>query len=163
MFEATLRQVIRETESLRIRLVERAGEPRQIIAAPAEWSLPFFDVSGEADPTAAALSWMCADLQRQTDLLRDPLFAFALFKAKADRFLWYARYHHIVIDGLSASLIARRVADVYTALAGGLRLEASTVGPLAAIVAEDAAYRASDDFARDRQFWIISRRCRRSY
>ena len=153
-FEATLRQVIRETESLRIRLVERAGEPWQIIAAPAEWSLPFFDVSGEADPTAAALSWMRADLQRPTDLLRDPLFAFALFKAKADRFLWYARYHHIVIDGLSASLIARRVADVYTALARGSRPDASAVGPLTAIIAEDAAYRASDDFARDRQFWI---------
>jgi Condensation domain len=65
-FEATLRQVILETESLRIRLVERAGEPRQIIVAPAEWSLPFFDVSGEADPTAA-LSWMSADLQRPTE------------------------------------------------------------------------------------------------
>jgi len=51
---------------LRIRLVERAGEPWQIIAAPAEWSLPFFDVSGEADPTAA-LSWMSADLQRPTE------------------------------------------------------------------------------------------------
>jgi nonribosomal peptide synthetase DhbF len=153
-FEATLRQVICETELLRIRLVERAGEPCQIIAAPAEWSLPFFDVSGEADPTAAALSWMRADLQRPTDLLRDPLFAFALFKAKADRFLWYARYHHIVIDGLSASLIARRVADFYTALARGSRPDASAVGPLTAIIAEDAAYRASDDFARDRQFWI---------
>jgi Condensation domain len=66
-FEATLRQVILETELLRIRLVERAGEPRQIIVAPAEWSLPFFDVSGEADPTAAALSWMSADLQRPTE------------------------------------------------------------------------------------------------
>ena len=153
-FEATLRQVILETELLRIRLVERAGEPRQIIVAPAEWSLPFFDVSGEADPTAAALSWMSADLQRPTDLLRGPLFAFALFKAEADRFLWYARYHHIVIDGLSRSLIARRVADVYTALAGGSLPDASAVGPLAAIVADDAAYRASDDFARDRQYWI---------
>jgi Condensation domain len=55
---------------------------------------------------------MSADLQRPTDLLRGPLFAFALFKTEADRFLWYARYHHIVIDGLSRSLIARRVADV---------------------------------------------------
>ena len=153
-FEATLRQVMLETELLRIRLVERAGEPLQIIVAPAQWSLPFFDVSGEADPTAAALSSMRADLQRPTDLLRGPLFAFALFKAEADRFLWYARYHHIVIDGLSRSLIARRVADVYTALAGGSLPDASAVGPLTAIVADDVAYRASDDFARDRQHWI---------
>ena len=155
LFEATLRQVILETELLRIRLVERGEEPSQIIVASVEWSLPFFDVSGQADPTAAAVSWMNADIQRPTDLLRGPLFAFALFKAAEDRFLWYARYHHIVIDGLSRSLIARRVANVYTALAGrSLPDGSSSVGPLAAIVADDAAYRTSDDFARDRGYWI---------
>jgi len=118
LFEAALRQVILETDVLCIRFIERSGEPRQIMTAPAEWSLPFFDVSGEADPSAAALSWMSADIQRPTDLLRGPLFAFALFKAAANRFLWYARYHHVALDGLSRSLIARRVAEVYTALAG---------------------------------------------
>ena len=153
-FEAALRQVILETEALRIQLVERAGEPRQIIAAPAEWSLPFFDVSGEADPAAAALSWMSADIQRPTDLLRGPLFAFALFKAAADRFLWYVRNHHIAFDGLSRLLIARRVADVYTALTRRSLPDGSAPGPLTAIVADDVAYRASDDFARDRQYWI---------
>ena len=154
LFEASLRQVILETEALRIRLVERAGEPRQIIAAPAEWSLPFFDVSGDADPVAAARSWMDADIQRPIDLLHDRLFAFALFKTAADRFLWYARYHHVAIDGLSRSLIARRVADVYTAFAARSLPDGNTLGPLAAVVADDATYRASDDFTRDRQYWI---------
>src|SRR5271169_2133017 len=101
LFEAALRQVILETEALCISLVERAGEPRQIIAAPAEWSLPFFDVSGDTDPAVTALSWMSADIRRPIDLLHGPLFAFALFKTAADRFSWYARYHHIAFDGLS--------------------------------------------------------------
>jgi nonribosomal peptide synthetase DhbF len=153
LFQAALRQGILETDVLRIRLVERAGEPRQIIAESAEWSLPYMDVSGEVDPAMAALSWMSADMERPTDLLRGPLFAFALFKAAADRFLWYARYHHVALDGLSRSLIARRVADVYTALAGRSLPDGNVPGPLAAIVADDAAYRASDDFARDRQYW----------
>ncbi len=86
LFQAALRQLIFETDVLRLRLVERAGEPRQIVAAPAEWPLPFFDVSGEVNP-AAALSWMSADIRRPTNLLRGPLFAFALFKAAADRFI----------------------------------------------------------------------------
>ena len=84
LFQAALRQGILETDVLRIRLVERAGEPRQIIAESAEWSLPYMDVSGEVDPAMAALSWMSADMERPTDLLRGPLFAFALFKAEAD-------------------------------------------------------------------------------
>jgi nonribosomal peptide synthetase DhbF len=154
LVQAALRQLILETDVLRLRLVERAGEPRQIVTAPAEWSLPFFDVSGEVNPATAALSWMSAEIRRPTDLLRGPLFAFALFKVAAERFLWYARYHCVALDSLSRFLIARRVADLYTALAGRTVSDGKASGPLAAIVADDAAYRASDDFARDRQYWI---------
>jgi len=154
LFEAALRRVIFDTDVLRVRLVERAGEPRQVVAVAAGWSLPFFDMSGKADPAAAALSWMSTDRKRPADLLRGPLFAFALFKISADRFFWYARYHHVLLDGLSRSLIARRVADIYTALAARSLPDSNTSGPLAAIIADDAAYRASDAFAHDRRFFI---------
>ena len=62
---------------------------------------------------------MKADLARPIDPTRGPLFGFALFKASATRFFWYARYHHIVLDGFGMWLVARRVAEVYTALCAG--------------------------------------------
>ena len=36
-----------------------------------------------------------------------PLFGFALFKAAADHFFWYARYHHVVMDAFGMWLVAR--------------------------------------------------------
>ncbi len=59
---------------------------------------------------------MRTDLARPIELTSGPLFGFALFKASADRFFWYARYHHIVMDGFSMWLVARRLAGIYTQL-----------------------------------------------
>src|SRR5262249_41719945 len=79
---------------------------------------------------------------------------FALFKAAGDRFFWYARYHHIVMDGYGMYLMARRLAEVYTELRIGHA--PSDVGPfcsLAVLLEEDVAYRASEQFKWDRQYW----------
>ena len=125
-----MRQVVAEAQSLRLRFSEEAGEPRQFVGEPTAWSLPIIDVSGETDARAAAEAWMKADLARPIDPVRGPLFGFALFKASATRFFWYARYHHIVLDGFGMWLVARRVADVYTALCAGQASQGDAFGSL---------------------------------
>ena len=119
LFETALRQVVNETEALCVRFVATADGPRQIIGPAPDWSMSYIDVSAAADPQAAADRWMKADLAKPIDVTQGPLFAYALFKAAPDRFFWYSRYHHIVMDGVGLALVARRVADVYTALAAG--------------------------------------------
>src|SRR5262249_55035507 len=123
------------------------------IAAPLAWPLPFIDISTEADARAAAEAWMKADLARPIDPTRGPLFAFALFKAAPDRFFWYARYHHIVMDGFAMGLVARRVADLYTRLVAGREANDDAFGSLAVLVEQDARYRASQHLRDDTQFW----------
>ena len=154
LFERALRQVVAETEALRVRLVEDAEGPRQIIDASPAWSMPIIDVSAETDAHVAAETWMKADLARPIDPTRGPLFGYALFKASADRFFWYARYHHIVMDCFGMSLVAQRLAEVYSGLADGHSVGDGSFGAFAALLEQDAAYRASEQFAHDRQYWL---------
>src|SRR5256885_8359467 len=77
LFEAALRQVVDETETLRVRFVTTPDGPRQIIGAAPDWSLAFVDVSAAADPQAAAEHWMKADLEKPTDLARGPFLSHA--------------------------------------------------------------------------------------
>ena len=107
--------------------------PGQIIGPAPDWSMSLVDVSDAPDPQAAAERWMRADLAEPVDLTRGPLFAYALLKAAADRFFWYSRYHHIVMDGFGFALVARRVADVYSALVAGRAAEPATFGSLGAL------------------------------
>jgi nonribosomal peptide synthetase DhbF len=156
LFETALRRVVMESEALRVRFVERNDVPSQQIIASPDWSLAYQDVSLETDPISAVEAWMNRDIARPIDPCRGPFFTFALFKAASDEFLWYARYHHLVMDYFGALLIARRVASVYSALNGRSPIDRTPFGSLAAIVEEDAAYRESRRFKSDRQFWLNS-------
>jgi len=154
LFEEALRRAAAEADTVRVRFVEDGEGPRQIVTPVFAGCLPFIDVSGELDPRAEAEDWMMDELTRPVDLLTGPLWTSALFKAAPDRFFWYHRSHHIVMDGYTGGLFARRVATIYTALAGGRPVEASPFGSLASLLEEEAVYRGSQRFVRDRQYWM---------
>ncbi|MFF7730906.1 amino acid adenylation domain-containing protein [Streptomyces sp. NPDC008001] len=142
-----------EAEALRVRFVTDTTGPWQIVTPLGDLTIPLIDVSGEPDPRRAALSWMEADLARPLDLTSVPLFTCALFKAAPDRFFWYQRVHHIVMDGFSAALVIQRICEIYTALSRGLPVDDETFGPLRLLLEEERAYRASEQFAGDREYW----------
>ncbi|MGC2779634.1 MAG: amino acid adenylation domain-containing protein, partial [Bradyrhizobium sp.] len=154
LFEAALRQAGMEAETVRVRFIERSDGIRQMISRRLDTTFPFIDVSSEPDPRAAAESWMMAELTQPVDLLTGPLWTCALFKAAADHYFWYHRSHHIVMDGFTGGLFARRVAQIYTALTEGRAPEQGTFGPLALLLEEETAYRSSERFARDREYWL---------
>ena len=154
LFNAAVTQALIDTEAYRVRFIEEIDGPRQVIDPPSEFSISLLDVSAELDPQAAAEAWMKADLAEPVDLLHGPLFCFALFKTAPDRFFWYQRAPHIVMDGFGGALFDRRVADVYTSLV--MPCSANPFGSLSLLVEEDASYRASERFTRDRQYWLES-------
>ncbi|MCC6780701.1 MAG: non-ribosomal peptide synthetase, partial [Hyphomicrobiales bacterium] len=154
LFEAAVRKVVDSIETLRVRFEGHADGPRQIIGPPCEWTMALVDVSDTPDPRVAAERWMRADLAKPVDLLCGPFLTQALFKAGADRFFWYSRYHHIVMDGFSFALVARRVAEVYSKLVAGQAVEGETFGSLVRMLEEEEAYRHSNRLEQDRQHWI---------
>ncbi|MFI2203104.1 amino acid adenylation domain-containing protein [Streptomyces sp. NPDC020192] len=153
VFEAALRQVVAETDALRVQVVPGEDGPEQLLKRERRWSLPLVDVSDASDPEASARTWITQDLARPMDLASDPLFSFALLRLAPDRSWWCHTYHHAVMDAFGLSLMARRTAEVYTALAHGQRSGPSPFGPLSALVRADQDYRASQDCAADREYW----------
>ncbi|WP_430792581.1 non-ribosomal peptide synthetase DhbF [Bacillus subtilis] len=154
LFEEALRHVIKEAESLHVRFGENMDGPWQMINPSPDVQLHVIDVSSEPVPEKTALNWMKADLAKPVDLGYDPLFNEALFIAGPDRFFWYQRIHHIAIDGFGFSLIAQRVASTYTALIKGQTAKGRSFGSLQAILEEDTDYRGSEQYEKDRQFWL---------
>jgi len=154
LFAAALRRAVAEADTVRTRFIETHEGPRQLIRPSIEIGIPFIDVSAEADPRAAAERWMMAELAGPVALSAGPLWASALFKAAPDRFFWYHRSHHIVMDGFTGGLFARRVAGLYSAFAENRAPDASPFEPLDLLLEEEAAYRSSDRFTRDRSYWI---------
>ncbi|MFJ9890728.1 condensation domain-containing protein, partial [Streptomyces sp. NPDC091287] len=153
LFEAALRTVVNETESLRLRFGQDADGPYQTVVDDPHWPFHALDVSHEPDPETTVRRWIDDDLARPVDLATGRLFTFALFTLSDTLHVWYQRHHHIALDGLSTGIVARRVAAVYAATAKGEPVPADPGHRLADLVAADAAYRESDDFQRDRTYW----------
>ncbi|GGP46164.1 non-ribosomal peptide synthetase [Streptomyces calvus] len=153
-FETALRRTVAEADTFALRFVDTDDGPRCHRAPDAEhWPLHRVDVRDAADPEAAAREWIRADLTTPVDLEKGPLFAHALLTLAADRHIWLLRAHHILLDGYSYKLLGRRLAETYNALAEGREPQPAGFAPVSRLQAEEAAYRASERYARDRAHW----------
>ncbi|MEV6569231.1 amino acid adenylation domain-containing protein [Streptomyces kronopolitis] len=152
LFARALRVVTAEADSLRVRIEDTPAGPRQYLRDEVALPLTVHDLRAEDDP-AAAERWMRADLAEPVDLSAAPPFRHALFRVGEERWLWYQRIHHVVMDGFGYSLLVRRTAEVYTALVHGEAPPPRTFGTLADLVGQDTDYRASADCTADRAHW----------
>ncbi|MFC6023732.1 condensation domain-containing protein, partial [Plantactinospora solaniradicis] len=90
-------------EVLRTRLVADAdGVPWQVVDPPAAVDLPVVDLSGEADPAAAAQAWLAADAVVPFDLAAGPLLRATLLRVTSDEHVLALAMHHVVGDEWSA-------------------------------------------------------------
>lgn len=153
LFAGALRRVTSEADALRVRVEDSPEGPRQRVLDSVVLPLTTHDLREAPDASRQAEEWMRADLAEPFDLDAGPLFRHALFRVGEERWLWYQRIHHLVMDGFGYSLLVRRTAEVYTALAGGGEAGPRTFGRLDDLVAEDAAYRTSEAFTADRRHW----------
>jgi enterobactin synthetase component F len=153
LFQQALGQVVVEAEQLRVNIVESDGAPRQISKAVYDYGFPYIDTSGEPDPKAAAGTWMRHEMARPVDLVRDPLWVSALLKTGDTEYFWYHRAHHLVCDGYGGGLVARRLAEVYTAYAEGREPRENHFCTVENTLKAEAEYRQSRHFERDREYW----------
>jgi amino acid adenylation domain-containing protein len=152
LFLEALRRVSVETDVLKARVSGQRNIPQLIIGTPVESAIEFVDLSSEIDSDRAADKWMKLDMGRPPG----PEFwrhSFVLFKLRFDHFTWYARYHHMLVDGFGMWLIAQRVAQIYAALCEGKPTSEAAFLPLRLLCEEDLAYHGSEQVKRDQQHW----------
>lgn len=140
-------------ESPYLRLVETDGIPGQIIDVEYDQHVDIIDLRSEVDPVAAAMQWMRAEYMRPIDLLTDQLVVIALLRVADDRTFWYARGHHIIIDGYGAMNLLRMAVDRYNAARRGTEVVEKPVATMAEIVADEQKYHESSRRQKDGEHW----------
>jgi hypothetical protein len=147
-FEAATQRAVAEAEALHMRFTMIGDRHCQDVVAVRPCRLEAVDLSGEADPVAAAFAWMRADLADPVSLVDGPLFHQALLTLSPDRVFWYHRSHRIALDRYGLFLMDRRVSELYNGCDG------EPFDPLRPVVDEDVAYALSAGWRRDRRFWL---------
>ncbi|MFI8438002.1 amino acid adenylation domain-containing protein [Streptomyces sp. NPDC079020] len=156
LFTAAMRQIVIETEAVRARFADDGSGPVQVIEPVTDWSaqpVHVLDFTAEERPEEKADAWMWADAGAPVEVVGGTLYRFALIKVAEDRFRFYYRYHHLLMDSFGASLIASRLAEVYTRLVAGEDTAEGAFPPLRELIEDERAYRGSEEFTSDRDFW----------
>ncbi|MFJ1966840.1 condensation domain-containing protein, partial [Streptomyces massasporeus] len=149
----TARRRLVEVEALRLRLRVIDGTPWQYVHDPADYPVHCVDVSDADDPRAAAEAWMRADLDKPVRLEGGSLSTSAVIQAGPEHYYLYERCHHIAMDGQGGLAVARRGAEIYTALAEGAPTTDRALEPMSVLLEAERDYRASEAFERDRRYW----------
>jgi natural product biosynthesis luciferase-like monooxygenase protein/amino acid adenylation domain-containing protein len=102
---------------------------------------------------AQALAWIREDLSRPRLAEDGDLCAFVLIRLGARHFVWYQRYHHILVDGRSVALIAKRIAEIYSLVIEGRALPSPSAFDPSLLSETNTNYRMSSRFRADRDFW----------
>ncbi|MYU35896.1 amino acid adenylation domain-containing protein [Streptomyces sp. SID8358] len=153
-----VRATTQEAETLRLRVYDTPQGPRQAISDDPVEPPEVLDVREAADPVAAAQALVDAERARAAEHCRvmvdRPLYSRTVIRL-SDREVWYTQLgHHLVFDGYTAAMLARRTGARYTALVRGTEPAKCTFGSFAALVAADQAYRDGDRFTEDRAYWV---------
>lgn len=115
--------------------------------------LEHVDLSNDPDPIASAREWMNAEFTAEIDMYEGPLCRTAVLTVGPQHYYWYARAHHVVIDGYGSAVIALRTAEVYTALQRGETPPPAKSRHPRAFLEAEAKYRASTRIDKDRAYW----------
>lgn len=154
VFLEALRRLTVEIDALRVNVVERGGRPIQVVRADYGHSFPYLDLRADTDPSTAAEAWMMRELTAPVDMAHDPLWVSALFRLGEQHYLWYQRAHHVVFDGYSGGMAARRLMELYNAGVEGRAPQSADFLPLQTLVEAEADYRSSERMQRDRRYWM---------
>ncbi|WP_199886299.1 non-ribosomal peptide synthetase [Dickeya sp. ws52] len=158
---AAIRQGLAEADTVQARFgLNDLGDPVQWLPSATdaasirepEWR----DFSDPAQGEQAAWALMRADLA--APLPADggqPLYRQVIMQVSAqpERWFWYQRFHHLMVDGFSFDALTRRIVTIYNALRAGDAPQASPFTPFAEVVAEYQAWDNSPACRQAAAFW----------
>ncbi|MFF3334804.1 amino acid adenylation domain-containing protein [Streptomyces sp. NPDC002888] len=147
------RRLMEEADAVRLRIREVDGQPRQYFHDVADYPVDVIDVSGDADPRAAAERLMWEDLRQERGTADRALYRIKIFTAGPRLTLWYQRAYHVILDGRSIGLIVGRLSQIYNALLQGGSVDETALPSSTVLMDAERDYRASADYQADREYW----------
>lgn len=148
--------IVSATPELRVRFVEKEGKPLRYIDNSIQGKLSIFDYRDKQTAHTDAIEWINRDMSTSLCLENDALFRFALFITADENYIFYNRYHHIICDGRSISIIEKKISEAYQRLMIDDQDTDNTLGSACtdnSSLTGDAKYLQSRAYQKDHEFW----------
>lgn len=142
---------IEENESIRLRFGIDGSEPYQYIQPYAPYEVDVLDFAGRG--IEKLYEWDSMQTQAPMPILGCDLFYIALIKIGENEGGMYAKFHHLISDGLSIVEFSNQVMTSYAQLLRGEVHTSAVTRSYIDYIADERAYMQSKRFEYDKKFW----------
>src|SRR5882757_10480750 len=154
IFRKAALQLVRQHDSLRSRYLVSDGKPYMEVLEDAMPEVDYLDFSGEEEAFAVANEFIQHEFIQPFDLGGDRLLnRYYLVKVSGDLFYIVGKYHHLVADGWSTSLLFSRLANNYACIKDGREPDNPEAYPYNDFIEDDLSYLGSEDYVADTSYW----------
>ncbi|MEI2631657.1 MULTISPECIES: non-ribosomal peptide synthetase [Bacillus] len=147
-----IQHCIRQTESLRIRLMKQEGSVLQYIDEKAQARVPSVDFTSADHPYERMLDWAEREFKIPFSLYDGALVQFYVFQTDEATCGYLIKCHHIVADGWSMKIIIDKIKDLYMLLANG-ELPEEAADDYSVLIEKEKKYLSSPRYQKDAAFW----------
>jgi amino acid adenylation domain-containing protein len=154
VFRKAVQRLVAQHDSLRSVISVVDGTPYLKVSVSAEPEVGYIDLSQEEDPLRAADEWMRQTFSECFDLSGAALLnKYCLLKVTDELFYIFAKFHHLIADGWSMSLLFSRLAQYYTAIKNEQAPDDPEPYLYTDFIADDLAYLVSEEYQSDLNYW----------
>jgi amino acid adenylation domain-containing protein/non-ribosomal peptide synthase protein (TIGR01720 family) len=151
--EEAIHIFIKRHEGLRLRVSEQNGEAYQYVSEYTRHNLDFYDFSPYDNPQDEYNCWIKQEASKPFVLENERLFYFALFKISDQDNGYLAKFHHIICDGWSTSIMTEQICDVYIKLCKEEAIVENNEQSYLELIHDEKKYLWSDRFLKNKLFW----------
>ncbi|GAA0247628.1 hypothetical protein GCM10010492_54170 [Saccharothrix mutabilis subsp. mutabilis] len=154
VLSSAVRAALAEARTLLVNFRNDAGGVRQVFRELGDWAPRIVDLTGRPDPETPARRVLSELVTTPFDLAEGVPARAALITLAQERHLLALVFPHIAVDATGLIvLLSRRIAEICTAFVAGSPAPVCAFRSPAEFHAVDLAYRASDRFRADHEFW----------
>lgn len=112
-FSSARESTLGASDAYALRFIERNDQCVPFIAHSSPSPLRFVDLSGHDDPAVAATAWAEERMSVPFGNLAESVFEDALIKLGAEEYWYFAKAHHLIMDGWAFALQMRQFSEYY--------------------------------------------------
>lgn len=152
VFEESINQLISDNDALRITIENQDGQPFQRFISELTYKVELNDFSSMENAHDYIMDWMHIEFLKPFKMENDILFEFHLIKEKDNLFYFFAKCHHLIMDGWGFSVLGKKIKNIYNELIKGEKFDDKCISYIK-FVEEHLNYINSEKYKSDTAFW----------
>ncbi len=149
----TLNHLIETNEGLRIRFTQKDGQPVQYVYDFKKENIEFINFSNKQNPIEEFKKYLENTFKENFIIEDNQLYHFVICKISDKEYRLLSKFHHIIADGWSISLIEKQICETYNKLTKGKYQCFEENYSYIEYIKEENQYLNSDRFIRNKNFW----------